>query len=273
MYDEISSAAARYSRTRMLSISIERQRRMSNSYYILTNLLTDDERRVVTSIVRHLEAGGSKVGIQQIANENYVSTAFIMKLCKRLGFAGYSELYYSLAQSSSEEHRSAEADPLRRLIDNYSPEQAEQFRKLLLKYKDCKLFVVGAGFAEDVANYIVKRLAICGFMVFNHVHFYDYMLFRQDASCQFTSNVESSLILAISQSGESEAIINDVREARQKGFEAVCFTRRADSQLARMSDLTFLVDASQQTLISAVPNQFFGKVILAFEELMGPLFR
>ena len=71
---------------------------MSN-YYILTNLLSDDERRVITSIVRHIELGGNKVGIQQIASENYVSTAFIMKLCKRLGFAGYSELYYNLAQS------------------------------------------------------------------------------------------------------------------------------------------------------------------------------
>ena len=36
---------------------------MSN-YYILTNLLSDDERRVITSIVRHIELGGNKVGIQ-----------------------------------------------------------------------------------------------------------------------------------------------------------------------------------------------------------------
>ena len=98
------------------------------------------------------------------------------------------------------------------------------------------------------------------------------MLFREEANRQITSNVESSLIIAISQSGETEAIINDVREAESKGFSAICFTRRSDSKLARMSDLTFLVDASNQTLISAVPNQFFGKVILAFEELMGRLF-
>ena len=219
---------------------------MSN-YYILTNLLSDDERRVITSIVRHIELGGNKVGIQQIASENYVSTAFIMKLCKRLGFAGYSELYYNLAQSSGEGHRSSDPDPLCGLIDGYTPEQAEQFCKMLMQYKERKIFVVGEGFAEEVANYIANR--------------------------QITSNVESSLIIAMSQSGETEAIINDVREAESKGFSAICFTRRSDSKLARMSDLTFLVDASNQTLISAVPNQFFGKVILAFEELMGRLFR
>ena len=136
---------------------------MSN-YYILTNLLSDDERRVITSIVRHIELGGNKVGIQQIASENYVSTAFIMKLCKRLGFAGYSELYYNLAQSSGEGHRSSDPDPLCGLIDCYTPEQAGQFCKMLMQYKERKIFVVGEGFAEEVANYIVKRLAICGFL-------------------------------------------------------------------------------------------------------------
>ena len=106
---------------------------MSN-YYILTNLLSDDERRVITSIVRHIELGGNKVGIQQIASENHASTAFIMKLCKRLGFAGYSELYYNLAQSSGEGHRSSDPDPLCGLIDGYTPEQAEQFCKMLMQY-------------------------------------------------------------------------------------------------------------------------------------------
>ena len=246
---------------------------MSN-YYILTNLLSDDERRVITSIVRHIELGGNKVGIQQIASENYVSTAFIMKLCKRLGFAGYSELYYNLAQSSGEGHRSSDPDPLCGLIDGYTPEQAEQFCKMLMQYKERKIFVVGEGFAEEVANYIVKRLAICGFMVFNHVHFYDYMLFREEANRQITSNVESSLIIAISQSGETEAIINDVREAESKGFSVEMLDYLAGEEAGIKSvTLTFLVDASNQTLISAVPNQFFGKVILAFEELMGRLFR
>ena len=72
---------------------------------------------------------------------------------------------------------------------------------------------------------------------------------------------------------EKSVYYQQIREAKQKGFETICFTRRAESQLAQLSDLTFLVDASYQTLISTVPNQFFGKVILAFEELMGTLFQ
>jgi len=246
---------------------------VNNNYYILTNLLTDDERRVITSIVKHIESGKAKVGIQQIASENYVSTAFIMKLCKRLGFGGYSELYYMLAQTSGETHHDPQSYPLQQMIDNCDEKKVAQFCRMLRKHRNHKIFVVGAGFAEHAANYIVQRLAICGFMVFNHVHFYDFMLFREEQSRQMISNIEPSVIIAISQSGESEAIINDVQEAKQKDFEVISFTRRADSKLASLSDLCFLVDTSRQTLISAVPNQFFGKVILAFEELMGEYLR
>ena len=247
---------------------------MNGNYYILTNLLSDDERRVITSIIKHIERGKSKVGIQQIASENYVSTAFIMKLCKRLGFAGYSELYYMLTQSNPEtRHEDAPSYPLQQMIDNCDERMIQRFCYLLQQHREHKIFVVGAGFAEHVANYIVQRLAICGFMVFNHVHFYDFMLFRQEQSRQMTSNIEPSVIIAISQSGESETIINDVQEAKRKNFEVVSFTRRADSKLDSLSDLCFLVDTSRQTLISTVPNQFFGKVILAFEELMGEYLR
>jgi len=239
--------------------------------YILTNLLSDDERRVITSIVNHIESGKPKVGIKKIASENYVSTAFVMKLSKRLGFAGYSELYYMLA--NGEPRQETMSNPLQQLVDNCSPEMVDEFCRLLQKHQNHKIFVVGAGFAEHVTSYMVQRLAVCGFMVFNHVHFYDYMIFRQASSHQTTTNIEPSVIIAISQSGESEAVINDVREALKKDFDVVSFTRRADSTLAHLSNLTFLVDASRQTLISAVPNPFFGKVLLAFEELMGAFFR
>ena len=52
----------------------------------------------------------------------------------------------------------------------------------------------------------------------------------------------------------------------------VSFTRREDSTLASLSDIVFIINASKQALIGEVPNSFFGKVILAFEELLGSYF-
>ena len=51
---------------------------MGDNYFLLTNLLSEDEQKIITSIAAHLERGEKRVGIQQVATENFVSTATIV---------------------------------------------------------------------------------------------------------------------------------------------------------------------------------------------------
>ena len=92
---------------------------------------------------------------------------------------------------------------------------------------------------------------------------------REELQGEMVPNIEPSLIIAISQSGETDTVLNDVKRARERGFKVLSFSRRTESTLAKLSDILFVVNTSKQTLISEVPNSFFGKVILAFEELLG----
>lgn len=243
---------------------------MGENYFLLTNLLTEDERRVITSITAHIERGEKRVGIQQIAAENFISTTSIVKMCKRLGFDGYSDLYYDLSRRLADSDERRSADDLKSLIDNCSDEQIEAFCALLHASRSGKMFTTGEGFSNIVGSYIAQRLSICGFMVFNNVHFYDHMLFQE--AHRKAVNEEPALMFAVSQSGETEPVLNDVRHAREHGHRIVSFTRRADSTLAGLSEVTFVVDASRQTLAGSLPNLFFAHVILAFEELVALYF-
>ena len=243
---------------------------MDRNYYLLTNLLSDEETKIIMSIIGHIEQGERRIGIQQIANENYVSSTFIMKMCKRLGFEGYSELYYHLSQTVNTHGRTSGA-ALQDLIDNYDDEKGRKFCELLGQFQNQKIFADGCGFSDLVADYIVQRLAVCGFMAFNRVHFYDFMIFHEENK-DIVTNIEPSLMIAISQSGEAVPVLNDVRTAKQKGFQVICFTKRSDSTLASMSDLVLVVEGAKQTLVGGIPNPFFGRVILAFEELIGYYF-
>ncbi len=218
---------------------------MGDNYFLLTNLLSEDEQKIITSIAAHLERGEKRVGIQQVATENFVSTATIVKMCKRLGFEGYSELYYYLSRQLNG-------------------------RDELKASRQEKMFTTGAGFSNIVGSYIAQRLSICGFMVFNNVHFYDYMLF-QDAH-HLPGGSEPSVMFAVSQSGETEPVLNDVRHAQQHGHKIMAFTKRGDSALARLADIVFVIDGSKQTLVGSLPNPFFGHVILAFEDLIAIYF-
>lgn len=245
---------------------------MGANYYFLTNQLNEVETGIVTSIIRHIESGERKVNIAQIANENFVSTAFISKMCKRLGFAGYTDMVFQLSRQHDETAPQSAFDP-ESLIDNYDPEAVERFLDCLRRFHNRNCFVVGAGFADVTADYITHRMAICGFPVFNRVHFYDYMLFRDNNRNPIQSNIEPSFLIAISQSGETDMVLNDVRRAKQNGFQIISFTKMENSTLATLSDITFVVDSARQSLISPVPNPFFGKVILIMEELLGIYFK
>ena len=239
---------------------------MGDGYFLLTNLLSEDEKKVITSITAHIERGEKRVGIQQIASENFLSTTTIVKMCKRLGFDGYSELYYYLSRQFDSHDEGRGAENLKSLIDNYSDELISRFCGLLDRSRQAKLFTTGEGFSNIVGAYIAQRLSICGFMVFNNVHFYDYMLFR-DAHHLPNGPEDAPVMFAVSQSGEP--VLNDGRHAKQNGHRIVTFTRRSDSTLAQMSDIVFVVDGSRQTLAGSLPNTFFGRVILAFEELVA----
>ena len=93
---------------------------MGDGYFLLTNLLSEDEKKVITSITAHIERGEKRVGIQQIASENFLSPTSIVKMCKRLGFDGYSELYYYLSRQFDSHGETRDSEPLKNLIDNYS---------------------------------------------------------------------------------------------------------------------------------------------------------
>lgn len=245
---------------------------MNNTHFFLTNQLNDTETEVITNITKHLENGERKISIAQIANECFVSTAFISKMCKRLGFTGYTELVYILSQNREELKQKASLE-LCALVDNYSEELIQKFIEYLHCFINRKSFVVGEGFADTVADYIAQRLSVCGFMVFNRVHFYDYMLVHESQRRLLQSNVEPAFIIAISQSGETESVLKNIRRARQNGFSVISFTKMKDSTLAAESDLSFVIDSARQALVSAVPNPFFGKVILVIEELLGLYFQ
>ena len=243
---------------------------MSGSDFLLTNLLSEDEKRVITSIAAHIERGEKRVGIQQIANENFLSAATIVKMCKRLGFEGYSELYYYLSRQLDNRGEERSAESLKSLVDNYSDALADSFCRLLHTSRRAKMFTTGEGFSNIVGTYIVQRMSICGFMAFSNVHFYDYMIFQE--AQQSADADERDIMFAVSQSGETEPVLNDVRHAKQHGQKIIAFTRRSDSTLAQLSDLVFVVDGAKQTLAGSLPNLFFGHIILIFEELMARFF-
>jgi len=57
-------------------------------------ILNDIELVIIETIINELSKGNQKISIRDIASQTYVSTTIIVKLAKKLGFVGYSQMLY-----------------------------------------------------------------------------------------------------------------------------------------------------------------------------------
>ncbi len=238
-----------------------------NAYCLNINLLTAEEIGVVTSIINHIEASQKKVPVAQVAQENFVSTAFIYKMCKRLGFDGYSELFYYLTQAREKKFPIGKSDSAS-LITNYSKDLFDKFKVILDSNKDKRMYAIGKGLEEIVAEYMAHRLSLFGYSGYTNLMFYNNTFYR-DQSARWSSNNDPSFLIAVSQSGNTKEIVDNVKVAKRMNYQIILFTRALDSQLTELSDVVFVVEPEKQSLVGQIPNLFHGKTILAFEKLIS----
>ena len=59
------------------------------------HLLNETEHRVLEQILDAVEHD-TKINIRSVAQQSYVSTTTVIKLSKKLGYQGYSDMIYSL---------------------------------------------------------------------------------------------------------------------------------------------------------------------------------
>lgn len=57
--------------------------------------LTESEKDIIHFLIQK-KLAGETLSIRAAANDLFVSTATIIRLCKKLGFSGYSEFIYNL---------------------------------------------------------------------------------------------------------------------------------------------------------------------------------
>lgn len=135
--------------------------------------LTRAEHRVLVFIAEHASLVG-KVTVRELAQQTYVSTATIMRLCQKMGFSGYSEFIYHCKQLLTDAPRSFPATPAsvasdgipeayRHFVANYektfthvTPALMDAFCHILRH--ESHFFLYGAGFSHLFTEYFAKKL-------------------------------------------------------------------------------------------------------------------
>lgn len=219
--------------------------------------LTHSEELALRYIVNNIDTA-LDVGVRGIAKECFASTSVVMNLSKKLGYKGFVDMVYRLERIFFD-------SPIKKIeveeyCTNFSPEKMKIFKNLLLKSSKSPIFINGVGFSECVAKYIKNKLMILGYYAM---------------MSEFMENVEryydeTPLLIVVSKTGETSAVLNLCEKAAAKNVPIIVFTGMKESTMEKIGILTFHIKHINMIDDRNIEeNDFFGNTILFFEKLIS----
>ena len=223
----------------------------------MNNQLTQLQSQILESIRDDIKQKRD-MNIKECAKRNYVSTAFLVKLAKKLGYQGYKELVLKI-DASEMITPSENDDGYSRYIYNYSENMRTHFNELLTADHRKFLYLCGVGYSALVCEYIGKKAVKNGY----------YAVFTEKF---IEMDFQDVILICVSESGESDGVVADSQIAHTNGVPVISFTRNPSSRLSRSSDLTVLVSKTAMEDETGI-NSFSGNAIVAFELLSASIMR
>lgn len=205
--------------------------------------LNETESRIYHYILEQVSRG-SDPRLIDVADANYVSTTYVIKTAKKLGFSGYSELLFSMKQGDKMALSQEEMDISLQKI-------AQSLAELVLQYRTKGIHVFGIGYSSMTAEYLVKKL-----MAFH--------IFASDTSPRdLKKHVNDYLAIYISKSGETEDVL-EISKVLSGKCHQVLITAAQNSSIMKSVDQSFIIDYSSNNVKQGI-DRFDSNCLLMIE--------
>ncbi|MGF1772641.1 MurR/RpiR family transcriptional regulator [Vibrio wakamikoensis] len=192
-----------------------------------------------------------EISAKTIANKALTTTTSVNRVCKKMGYASYTELRYKLANELKEQAQNLEGEKCEQSV-------ISQVAKTLSGSPVVYLYSRGASIVS--VNYLSRFLSLANVphLVITDIH-------------QLT-RAELGTVLLISKSGETQAVVEMAHNAKRKGLKVMGISRKG-STLAQSSHLNVPLEEqvdgislysreSQIHILNIVDK--IGKVLLGF---------
>lgn len=222
--------------------------------------LTSAERKVADYVIEYpQEITG--LTVHQLAERCEIAASAVIRFCKSVQLKGFAELKIELAKElgskkeeqkntmPSVEHESGAEGVIRKVfnsgmytlqdtLDKLDFAKVEQMSEVLVHAKH--IFLFGIGTSSTVVTDAQYRLSQLGLWATACT---DILLMGVTA----TNLEKGDVVLAISHSGRTKAVVDAVRLAKKKGATVIAITSFTDSLLYQESDVAATVFADEVT--------------------------
>lgn len=173
--------------------------------------------------------------IRELANEMHISTSTLLRFCSKNGYDGYSEFKKAVKAETYVLKMQPPLEDLQELSLFFERTNSSAFERKIsfpvetIKNSDYLIFI-GNGSSGTLAKYGARLFSNMGkFSVGLEDTFYPIA----------TYSYKNTVVIALSESGETKELIDMVRQFQQKKCVVLSITNAATSTLAKISDWSF----------------------------------
>jgi DNA-binding MurR/RpiR family transcriptional regulator len=209
------------------------------------------------------------MSIKTLAQITFVSTATIMRLCKKLGYSGFSELKYHLReelnQMEKEHQNTTFADTVNQnvkaIVETAAMLDEKKIKKIVeLMLQPTNIHFFGKGLTETVINYASKQL-----LTYNRANF-----IYQDTHIAYLvaeSMTENDLLFACSLSGNTHQVVRMAQIAKSRKATVVTISSNMNNELSKIGDYNLAIyneedRRNRQDISSRLPILFILNIII-----------
>lgn len=192
--------------------------------------LNDNEEELLRYFLTNA-SNVQQITIREAAEKFYTATNTITRMCKKLGFRGYSDfkeaLYISTIEGESFSDFTSLDDQLVKTKQLLNQEIIEQINQAI--FESDHILVLGVGLSRLPAEELNNYLQVVGKN--SHIYWEPHMM--RHAAKKLTKN---DLVIAFSISGETENTIEPVNIANISGATTVSITGFSQNNLSKITD-------------------------------------
>lgn len=232
-------------------------------------LLNENEKTILSYIDNH-GSQVSRMNIQELADAVYVSTATIVRLCKKLGLSGFNDLKYEIRQSilAQEEHGDTSLDlkgilsrslsAMRQMEEQVNTPGFEQVIHRLCG--EGNLFLFARGLTYMPMNYMYNMLLSVDR---NCILYMDPPL-MYNATTQMDSG---DMAVIASSGGVTKEVVKAAEMVKDSGAFLAVLSSTEETPLRELADACFLCPSPKRRfhdvdLNSRMPIAFMTELIL-----------
>lgn len=189
-----------------------------------------------TSLYNYIIQNSDKVAymrIRELADETHVSTATILRFCRKVNCEGFSEFKVKLKIHLEEKKKTIIKSPQHSLVEFFERtlkgELEEKIKNAanLVTHADNVIFI-GIGSSGILAEYGARYFSSLG----------KFSMYIKDPHFPIHSKLRTnSVIIALSVSGETNFTITHLHQLKQEGSKIISITNNKLSTVAKISDL------------------------------------